>query len=328
MNSQEPKAADRWVGFRPEIRVLDCTIRDGGLVNDHQFDLPTVRKVYDAVADAGVDYVELGYKASHDIFSVDQYGPWKFCTEDDLKRVVGDAPRDVKISIMADVGRTNPDTDIVPASESAVDLVRVACYIHQIPAAVDMIKDAHDKGYETTLQLMAISAVSGSEIPAALELVAASPVDTVYIVDSFGSMYSEQVRELVALYSSITAAEGRTVGFHGHNNMQLAFANTIEAIVAGANMLDATMNGIGRGAGNCPLELLLGFLHNPKFAIRPVLECCRDVFVPLRERMEWGYSIPYALTGQLNQHPRAAIEWRASDERDDYTAFHDQLTND
>ena len=92
--------------------------------------------------------------------------------------------------------------------------------------------------------------------------------------------------------------------------------------------MDATISGIGRGAGNCPLELLVGFLHNPKFRIRPVLECCRDVFAPLANEMEWGYSIPYAITGLLNQHPRSAIRWRAGDTPDDYVSFYDQTVEE
>ena len=76
------------------------------------------------------------------------------------------------------------------------------------------------------------------------------------------------------------------------------------------------------------MELLVGFLHNPKFRLRPILECCRDVFVPLSEEYDWGYSIPYALTARLNQHPRAAIKMRASDAPDDYVSFYDQISGE
>ena len=96
---------------------------------------------------------------------------------------------------------------------------------------------------------------------------------------------------------------------HAHNNQQLAYANTVEAIILGANMLDGSMAGLGRGAGNCPLELLLGFLHNPKFRLRPVLECIRDHVEPLREKLLWGFDIPYMITGLLNLHPRSAIQF-------------------
>jgi len=73
------------------------------------------------------------------------------------------------------------------------------------------------------------------------------------------------------------------------------------------------------------MELIMGFLHNPKFKMRPVLDCTQNIFVPLRAKMDWGYSIPYAITGQLNQHPRAAIQWREGDRPDDYVGFYDQI---
>jgi 4-hydroxy 2-oxovalerate aldolase len=281
--------------------------------------------MFDTAVASGVDYIELGYKASKHIFSPDEFGPWKFCEEDDIRRIVGDNPTGIKISVMADAERTDYHTDILPKSESVIECVRVACYINQIPIALDMVKDAHDKGYETMLQLMAVSIVPEDEIRAALDLVARSPAAGVYLVDSFGALYSEQVRKLTLMYKAAMEGTGKEVGFHGHNNMQLAFANTIEALISGANRLDATISGLGRGAGNCPMELILGFLHNPKFNLRPVLECCRDVFVPLAAKMDWGYSIPYATTGRLNRHPREAMKWRAGDTPDDYVAFYDAM---
>jgi 4-hydroxy 2-oxovalerate aldolase len=125
----------------------------------------------------------------------------------------------------------------------------------------------------------------------------------------------------------MSALEGtdKHVGMHAHNNMQLAYANTIEALILGADRLDATIAGLGRGAGNCPLELLLAFLKNPKFHLRPVIECVEKNFVPLRQKLDWGYSIPYMITGMLNEHPRSAIAVRESDKPDDYLAFYDKM---
>ncbi len=320
-----PDAADQWVAYRPDIKVLDCTVRDGGLINNHQFNDDLVRAVYHANVASGVDYMEFGYKGSPAIYSPDTYGPWKFCEEADLRRIVGDNDTELKIAVMADAGRTDYETAILPREQSVIDCIRVACYIHQIPLAIDMVKDAHAKGYETMLQLMAVSIVNRDEIEAALEIVAQSQAAGVYIVDSFGALYSEQVRDLTQMYVKAMQGTGKDVGIHAHNNQQLAFANTIEAIVNGANRVDATMAGIGRGAGNCAMELIIGFLHNPKFKMRPVLECTRDIFVPLGSEIGWGYSIPYALTGQLNRHPRAAIEWLDGEHASDCVTFYDKL---
>jgi 4-hydroxy 2-oxovalerate aldolase len=319
-------AKGSWVTYRPEIKVLDCSVRDGGLINNHAFEDGLVRAVYDACVGAGIDYMEMGYKASDKIFARDEFGVWKFCSEDDLRRIVEDNPTDLKLTVMADAERCEYKTDIAPKDESVLDVIRVACYIHQIPLALDMIKDAHDKGYEVTLNLMAVSVVQERELQEAIEALAQSPVDTIYLVDSFGAFYSEQVRDIALNYLEAVKGTGKEIGIHAHNNQQLAFSNTIEAIIMGANRVDATMNGIGRGAGNCPMELLLGFLHNPKYKLRPVLKCIRDVILPLQEKIEWGYNPAYMLTGVTNQHPRAAIGMRASDKPDDFVSFYDQIT--
>ena len=317
-----------WVTYRPEIKVLDATVRDGGLINDHMFEDGFVRAVYETCVAAGVDYMEIGYKGSGKIFARDRFGAWKFCSEDDIRRVVGDQPR-VKIGVMADAGgKTDFHSDILPKEKSAIDLVRVACYIHQVPEAVDMIKDAHDKGYETTCNIMAVSTCSESEVDQALDELAKSPCSTVVVVDSFGSMYGEQIAGLVERYKNALEGTGKEIGIHAHNNQELAFANTIEAIIHGANRVDATMGGLGRGAGNCRMELLLGFLRNPKYSIRPVWKLIQDHIVALNRTIEWGPLPPYIIAGQLNQHPRAAIAWLASAQRDSCMDFYDRTIAD
>ncbi len=321
-------SAKRWVTYRPDLKVMDCTVRDGGLMNNHRFGDEMVAAVYRTCVEAGIDYMELGYKSSKKIFSPDEYGAWKYCSEDDLRRVIGEKDDRLKLSVMADAERTDYHTDILPKSESVLDMIRMASYIHQIPVALDMIKDAHDKGYETTLNLMAITSVNERELDEALEILAESEVDAVYVVDSFGTLYSEQARYLTQKYMQYAKPAGKEVGFHAHNNQQLAFANTIEAIVAGVNMVDGSIAGLGRGAGNCQIELLLGFLHNPKYRLRPILKCIRDHIGPMHADLLWGFDIPYMLTARLNQHPRAAIKFNAGGDRKDVVKFFDELVEE
>lgn len=330
LKAKEPDipAAGRWVSYRSEIKLLDCTIRDGGLMNDHAFNDETVKAVYNACVQAGIDYMELGYKGSKNIFSPDEFGRWKFCTEDDMRRIVGENDTSLKLSVMADAERTDYHTDILPKDDSVLDMIRVASYIHQIPTALDMIKDAHDKGYETTINLMAVSTVNEREINEALALLASSEVDIIYLVDSFGALYSEQVQYYMRKYLHYAEPKQKQVGMHAHNNQQLAYANTIEAIVMGANLLDGSMAGLGRGAGNCPIESLLGFLHNPKFHLRPVLQCIQEHIEPLRKDLLWGFDVPYMITGLLNQHPRAAMKFNASKDRGDLVKFFDSMTEE
>ncbi len=326
-NSKDQLSRGTWLTYRPEIKIMDCTIRDGGLINDHQFEDGFVKAVYKTCIEAGIDAMEFGYKADKKIFAPGQSGDWKYCDEDTLRRIVDDNPTDLKIAVMADAERTDYHTDILPKSESVIDIVRVATYVHQIPTALEMIKDAHDKGYRVTCNLMAISTVQENELGEALEILSNSNICALYIVDSFGAYYSEQIRALALKFLKAVEGKGIEIGIHAHNNQMLAYANTLEALIVGVNRIDATMNGMGRGAGNCPLELVLGFLKNPKFQLRPVLECIQEQFLPLEKagNMEWGYRIPYMITGQMNQHPRSAIKMRAGKNPDDYVAFYDQM---
>lgn len=309
--------------FREKIKVLDCTIRDGGLINNHQFSDALVRAVYKALAEAGVDYMEIGYKNSRKLFSPKEYGKWKFCDDEDIKRTIDGIESHTKISVMVDVDRVDP-ADVKPCKESPVKMVRVASYVKEIDKAIALVNRFADLGYETTVNIMAISKALDNEIDEALaQLEKESKANVIYIVDSFGSLYQESIEFLIKKAKSIVKT--KEIGIHTHNNQQLAFSNTIEAIIHDANFVDATVYGIGRGAGNCPLELMLGFLKNPKFDIRPVLDLISKEFIPLREKIEWGYLIPYAITGILDEHPRSAIALRSSDKKENYREFYESL---
>ena len=188
-----------------------------------------------------------------------------------------------------------------------------------------MIEDAAKKGYETTINIMAVSKARTEDITAALETLGQTPVNAFYIVDSYGALYPEESRRLADLYCSIADKHGKSVGIHAHNNQQLAFANTIEAMTQGVSYLDATVDGMGRGAGNCALELLLGFLKNPKYQVAPILKIIEEYTHKFKaEGVKWGYDIPYLLTGQYNTHPRPAIQF-VKEDRQDYYKFSNEL---
>lgn len=310
--------------FRPDIKVLDATIRDGGLVNNFFFTDEFVKELYEANIKAGVDYMEFGYKASKELFNENEFGKWKFCEEEDIRSIVGDNQSDMKIAVMADIGRTDPSS-IIDKADSVIDLIRVATYIHTIPAAIEMIEYCHEKGYETSVNIMAVSTANTKDIEQALEMLGQSNVDTIYLVDSYGSLYPEQVREYTEMYVAAAEKYGKKVGMHAHNNQQMAFANTIEATAHGASYLDATMMGMGRGAGNCILEGLLGFLRNPKYRMIYALKFVQTYMLELKKQgLVWGYDIPYLLTGILNQHPRTAIA-KIKAEDSDYVDFYKEL---
>ena len=312
--------------FREKIKVLDCTIRDGGLMNKHDFEPRFVREVYKAVSEAGIDYMEIGYKNSKRLFSAKEFGKWKFCDDEDIRKVIEGIQSKTKISVMVDVDRVDVE-DIPEKKDSPVDMIRVAAYVKDVDKAIYLANHFADKGYETTVNIMAISRALDNELSECLDqLEKESKAQIIYIVDSFGSLYQETTEFLVKKAKSILKT--KEVGMHAHNNQQLAFGNTIEAIIHNANYVDGSVFGLGRAAGNCPTELILGFLKNPKYDIRPILDVISKEFVPLQKKIEWGYFIPYAITGILDEHPRTAIALRESDKKENYREYYESLISE
>ncbi|MFA6186229.1 MAG: aldolase catalytic domain-containing protein [Phycisphaerae bacterium] len=308
--------------FREKIKVLDCTIRDGGLINNHYFTDEFVRAVYKSLSEAGIDYMEMGYRASRMLSPEANYGPWKYCDDDKISRIIDGIESNTKISIMVDAHRVK-EQQFKPADQSPVDMIRVATYVKDIDKAIAMLNIAHDLGYETTVNIMAASIEVEKDLIEALDQLAATPAEVVYIVDSYGYFYCEQIEYMANLYRQ--HLPGKELGIHCHNNQQLAFANTVEAIIQNVNYVDASLYGIGRGAGNCPLELVMGFLKNPKFSLTPILKVIEDYMIPMLKEMEWGYLIPYMVTGILNRHPEAAISYRKTPDKDKYAEFYEKI---
>jgi len=309
--------------FREKIKVLDCTIRDGGLINNHYFTDEFVRAAYKALSEAGIDYMEMGYRSSRVLAPETDYGPWKYCDDEKISRIIDGIESNTKISVMVDAHRVK-DQQFKPVDQSPVDMIRVATYVKDIDKAIAMLNIAHDLGYKTTVNIMAASTEVEKDLIEALDQVAQAPADVVYLVDSYGYFYCEQIEYLIKLYRQHLPPE-KEIGIHCHNNQQLAFANTIEGIIHNANFVDASLYGIGRGAGNCPLELIMGFLKNPKFSLTPILKIIEDYMIPMRQELEWGYLIPFIVTGILNRHPESAISMRKTKDKDNYAEFYEKI---
>ena len=175
------KEISKLMDYRSDVRVIDATLRDGGLVNDFFFTDEFVRDLYQANLKAGVDYMEFGYKASREMFEESKFGKWKFCKDEDIRAVVGDNDTNLKVAVMADVGRCDYKNDIVNRNDSPVDLIRVATYLNTIPTAIDMIEDASKKGYEVNCNIMAISNAQERDLVVALDLLGQTPVDVFYL---------------------------------------------------------------------------------------------------------------------------------------------------
>ena len=199
------------LSFRPSIKVMDATMRDGGLVNKFAFSDEWVRALVSANVRAGVDYMELGYKSDPDLFDENKFGLWKFCRDEEVFNVLGGVPEGLKLSCMADVGRCNYERDIGPRENSPFAMYRIATYINTIPAALAMVEHCHKMGYETAVNIMAISKATEKELSLALELIGQSPADIIYIVDS------KTGRMVMDLFHQLNREKGKTIVLITHN---------------------------------------------------------------------------------------------------------------
>jgi 4-hydroxy 2-oxovalerate aldolase len=304
-------------------KIVDCTIRDGGLVNDWDFSVKFVEDMYQGLSAAGVEYMEIGYKNSAKLLKGGSSGPWRFLNEEFMREVITQKT-DTKLSALVDIGRVD-ENDILPREQSLLDLIRVACYVKDLDKGLDLVQKFHDMGYETSLNIMALSHVMENELLEAFEEINKSPVDMVYIVDSYGSMDFKDVDYLVTKFQR--QLPEKDLGIHMHNNMQLAFANTLTGANRGVTYLDSSVYGMGRAAGNCPTELLVSYLKNPRYEVRPILEIIQNHMIQMREKWEWGYLIPYMIVGSLDEHPRVAMAHLNSPENGKFVDFYDKLTS-
>lgn len=304
-------------------KILDCTIRDGGLVNNWDFSVEFVQDLYNGLSEAGVEYMEIGYKNSPKLLNATEPNPWRYLDDNFLKEVIPEK-KYTKLSALVDIGRVDPD-DILPREQSLLDMIRVACYIREVDKGLELVQLFHDLGYETTLNIMALSSVPENQLIEAFEMVKESPVDVVYVVDSFGSLDPADIEYLVKKFKEMLP--NKQLGIHAHNNMQLAFANTLAGLRNGATFLDSSVYGMGRAAGNCHTELLVSYIQKAKYEIKPVLEIIEKHMLDMRKKWEWGYIIPFMISGVLNEHPRVAMAYRKSEDRDKYVDFYDSVTS-
>ncbi len=309
-------------GRRRDVKVIDCTIRDGGLMNNWEFDHELVKKTFHALMNVGVDIMEIGYRSSNKVFDPDKVGPWRFCWEDDLAQVSESSA--MQLSTMVDIGKVEP-ADIPHSRDTIIDVVRIATYAHQLDECREIVDHCLSSDYDVFVNLMAVSAITEDEMDGFLSAIADSGVQHFTIVDSFGALFPYHVRHLMIKYREFLPK--MTIGIHAHNSQQNAFANTIEAINMGADYADATVHGIGRGAGNTQLELLLFYLNNPRYNVEPLLGLIDD-YANLRDDLRWGYHLPYVITGFLNEHPRSAMALMKTEERYKVLDFYQQLLED
>jgi len=297
------------------IRVVDCTLRDGGFHNAWDFAPDLVAAYLRAVDDARVDYAEIGYRSiERDGFA----GALRYSDEDTVRALP--PTRTTRLGVMLDArelaGREGlVERLFVPSDQSRVALVRVATRPRDLASALAQVERLHALGYTTGLNVMAWASVPDGERAPLLERVLGhDAVDVFYIADSYGSLYPSEVEAFARLLTSVAQARGATKpwGIHLHDNLELAFANALAARGAGATWIDGSVLGMGRGPGNLKTELWLQHLESrerlPGYRAGPLYELIGRHWEALRARYRWGSSAPYVLSGQLAVHPTYAQE--------------------
>jgi 4-hydroxy 2-oxovalerate aldolase len=285
-------------------KLIDCTLRDGGHLNKWNFSFDFVKKVISAVAETGIHCIEIGYVSDKDKFPPET-GTWRFSEEKHIRAVV---PVDIqtKIGVMGDVGKVGIE-QFIPKDESVIDIVRLAFYPGQGKEAIELGHQVQDLGYEVYLNAMGVVCYKEDDLKNLISDFYECKVPNIVISDSYGSLMPWQVHNLTRLFIQGT---GKSIGYHAHNNLGMAFANSMASINAGGSSIDATVYGMGRGAGNLPLETILAYLlHSEKVHTNliPLLELIENEFVELKKRMGWGYNLPYMISGLLKCHPNYAL---------------------
>ncbi|NQU17125.1 MAG: hypothetical protein HQ564_03575 [Candidatus Saganbacteria bacterium] len=287
-----------------KIELLDCTIRDGGYVNNWDFDKKLVRETYRALSKSGVDYVELGYHGSEKYFDKSKFGRFRFSDADVINQIC-DGIDGAQVALMVDYGKFDL-ADLIQYKDSPVKLIRLAFHKDKLEEALGVVSSINKMGLKTSVNLMGFVGYTVEERMKLLTLLKGISLDYAYVADSYGSMFPNQIGDF---FRPLLELDHIKWGFHPHNNLQMAFANSLAAIDAGAVIIDGSVFGMGRGAGNLPSEIMLAYLHHlkpDKYNVIPVLNLIDRYYQDLYKKYGWGYNLPYMLSGTYGCHPNYA----------------------
>lgn len=310
--------------MRNDVKILDCTLRDGGYFTNWDFEIPFVKDVISSLNYSNVDIIEIGYKSPKKGKLRKFEGRFKYCNDsllDFLPMKAGSAEYACMIDAsdfiqdnkpnLALLSRTIADKDISPIS-----WIRVASYNNTIPQCLPLLAALKEKGYSTTLNLMGVSLLSEKDLAETAKRVASSPdIDCLYLSDSFGTISPS---DIPAMIQQVKREYGGKLGIHAHDNNGLAFANTLSAIDSGIEYVDATIMGMGRGAGNLRTEqqllymvFRLGMSRKNPYELLDVIE---RWFVPMHQKYRWGWDFTYMLSAMQDIHPFYCMNLRSANQ--------------
>lgn len=290
------------------IKILDCTLRDGGYYNEWDFDIEVVKDYLLAMDALQIDFVEIGFRSlKNDRFQ----GGYAFSTDRYLNSLPIPPGLSNKIGVMINGSEiANPETQLEnlaklfnPKVESPVTLVRIACHVHEFIACLPAATWLKEQGYLVGFNIMQVSDRTPSEITQLAKVAAGYPIDALYFADSMGSLHLQQVSDIIHGFQQ--GWQG-ALGIHTHDNMGQAIANSLHAVKSGVTWVDCTVTGMGRGPGNAQTEYLILALaeYRPSSSNHTkLLELVRKHFKPMQNRYGWGTNPFYYLAGKYGIHP-------------------------
>lgn len=282
------------------IKILDCTIRDGGHLNKWDFDPAVVRASYYAAVKSGADYFEAGYRFPA---TINGLGKFAYCDDDYMMSLLK-VSEECKLTVMIDAGKC--DSTLLPECKpnlTPFTAVRVASYPYELEKAISLVEDLKIKGYEVFLNLMASSEITDEQFGTLETWDNKEYLNAIYFADSFGAFVPSDISFHIDKLKNMGF---ENIGFHPHNNLQMAFANSLKAIEAGATYIDASIYGMGRGAGNLPIEIMIGYLEKKggtKYNTVPYLDVLERFFLEIFKEFGWGYSLESFMGGIKDIHP-------------------------
>lgn len=284
-------------------QLLDCTLRDGAYLIDKKFGDQAIHGIIRGLMQANIDYIEIGF------FQDDGFGEGKtvYRNSADAKRFIPDNKCGAEFAVLADFSRFSVD-NLDECTGDSIDIVRECFFKHERYAAVEACRKIKEKGYKVFAQPVDILGYSDAELIELIELLNTVEPYCVSIVDTFGSMYEEDLQHVYSImdHNLISSAK---IGFHSHNNMQLSNALS-QAFLRMAHgkrrvVVDGTISGMGRGAGNTPTELIAQYMVAKlgyNYDMDALLDVIDGYMDNIRSRCSWGYTTPYFIAGCYSAH--------------------------
>ncbi len=294
------------------IKLLDCTLRDGGYYNNWDFSLELIKDYLEAMVSIQVDYVEIGFRL---VSNNDFKGGCAFSTDNYINSLNIPEALKNKIGVMVNgsdiLSQGNSKNDLHEVLErlftfkkqSPVSLVRIACHMHEFEHCLPAATWLKDRGYKVGFNLMQINTADDLEIAKLLKLANSYPIDVLYFADSMGSLNTQQITSTIQIFKSTWGGE---IGIHAHDSMGNAVNNSMQAVNDGASWVDCTVTGMGRGPGNAQTEYLsieLDAHRNLNTNKTKLLKLIRNHFKLLKEQYGWGVNPYYYLAGKYSVHP-------------------------